>query len=119
MTYEKNLSSAEVKVRRSESGIFNRMTDIVANGLVTLTNKAGKEHEDSIRKVNSSIIIQTFQSGGISSIDQELARVSTKLEELETYLSEREDYYWSSFSRMESSMTNLNSQMMWLESQGM
>ena len=119
ITYEKNLSSAEVKVRRSESGIFNRMTDIVANGLVTLTNKAGKEHEDSIRKVNSSIIIQTFQSGGISSIDQELARVSTKLEELETYLSEREDYYWSSFSRMESSMTNLNSQMMWLESQGM
>jgi len=117
--YEKNLSSADIATRRSESGIFNRMTDIIANGLVNLTNKAGKEHEESIRKVNSTIIIQTLETGGTSLIDQELDRVKTKIKDLEKYLSEREEYYWATFSRMESSMSGLNSQLMWLESQGM
>jgi flagellar hook-associated protein 2 len=116
---ETDLTSAEVDTRRQESGIFNRMSDIIAGGLVGLVNKAGRTHENSLREFNANIITQTYKAGSISIIDKKITYAQDKIKDLEEYLEEKESYYWNSFAKMESAMSELNSQLMWLENQSL
>jgi flagellar hook-associated protein 2 len=118
-TNETELDAAEIETRREESGIFNRMSDIIAGGLIGLVNKAGRTHESSLREFNANIITQTYKFGSVSIIDTKLKYAQEKIEELETYLEEKETYYWNSFAKMESAMSELNSQLMWLENQSL
>jgi flagellar hook-associated protein 2 len=116
-TYEKNLDAAQVDTKRSESGLFNRISDIISNGLTSVIGKAGYGSDDSIyRDVNGEIMLNfALRYSSTSTLDGRKVELSTQITSLEAKMTEIEDNYYQMFARMESSLSKLNSQAAWIQ----
>jgi flagellar hook-associated protein 2 len=117
-TYEKNLTSAQVEEKRSESGIFNRISDILSNGITSVIGKAGYGSDDSkYREVNGEIMLNfTLRYSQTSTLDGRSSTIKKTIESLNEKMKEKEDYYYQMFATMESALSKLNSQSAWIQS---
>jgi flagellar hook-associated protein 2 len=117
-TYEKNLSAEDVATKREQSGIFNRISDILSNGITTVIGKAGYGSDDSkYREVNGEIMLNfTLRYSQTSTLDSRDSTLKAQIEALEDRMEEIEDNYYKMFAAMESSLSKMNSQSAWLQS---
>jgi flagellar hook-associated protein 2 len=116
--YEKNLTSDQVATKRAESGIFNRVSDILSNGITNLIGKAGYGSDDSkYRSVNGEIMLNfTLRYQSIAALDNRKTQLSTKIDQLNDRMKTIEDNYFKMFAKMEASLSKMNSQSAWLQS---
>lgn len=103
ISYSPYLSTDSKKTRYSESGIFNRISDIIQNN----TRVGG----------NLTDLIGTSDSDFSSLYSKQLINIDKKIVELNEKLTKQENRYWEQFSRMEAALSSLNSTSMWLSSQ--
>lgn len=108
-TYSRDLTTAERSQRYSESGIFQRIKDILEDNLSTLRNASGQK---------GTLLEKAGIKGDYTEyhnlLTDELDSKDRLLSELNRKLVERENYYYLLYSKLETSMQNLNSQQNWL-----
>lgn len=117
--FEKNLNSAQIEQKRSESGIINRLFDNLTVGIKGVVGKAGLGSDSSIyRDVNTSISLEFIQNyQNISLLDSELTRFDKRIDDMNDDLNSLENRYWRKFTAMEKALNEMNSKSSWLSSQ--
>lgn len=117
--FEKNLTTDEIKQKRSESGLLVRLFDNLVVGIGGIIGKAGAGESSQIyRDVNSSIMLDFTQNyKNISLLDSELTRYDKRIDGMNTYLASVENRYWKKFTAMEKALEEMNSKSAWISSQ--
>ena len=116
---ESQMTSAEIKAKRSQSGLITRLYDNAIAGMKEMINKAGPgEDVELLRNVNSSMLIDfVTEYGSISTIDDDISDLNLRLETLDSYLGKKEQSYWNKFTAMEKAISMMNQQSAWLAQQ--
>ncbi len=108
---DKGLSQSQLTQKRQQSGIFNRVTDIMVNGMQQLIQKAGTGSQDStLRKVSSNILLDFVKSGSKSVLGTSISDYNKRIDDLNAKLKTIEARYWSQFSAMEKAISQMQSQ---------
>lgn len=108
---DKGLSQSQLTQKRQQSGIFNRVTDIMVNGMQQLIQKAGTGSQDStLRKVSSNILLDFVKSGSKSVLGTSISDYNKRIDDLNLKLKTIEARYWSQFSAMEKAISQMQSQ---------
>ncbi|MHC1695496.1 MAG: flagellar filament capping protein FliD [Eubacteriales bacterium] len=96
------------KIRFSESGVLDRINDIISKNL----NKSGKKGAliYLVGNPNDSYSVETDYSKRIKNAVE-------KIENLEERLADVEERYWNQFTAMEKALATMNSQSEWLSKQ--
>ncbi len=114
----KTSDSTDDDIKRSETGIINRIFDDMAEGMKGMIDKAGAGDNASLyRKVQSSIMIDFVTGGSQSMLDKDLLDIAKRIDNENRRLSSVEDRYWSKFTALEKAMQEMNSQSGWLSQQ--
>ena len=110
-TSDRNLSSSQIQQKRQESGLFNRMTDIMTSGMSQIFNKAGVgENSSTYRSINSFIMTDFAAAGSKSILDSRLLDINKRIVTLNDRMVKVETRYWKQFTAMETALSNLQSQ---------
>lgn len=111
-TYNMNGTVAERQQRYKESGIFQRINDILQDNLRTIRNSNGKK---GILLEKAGIKGDYTEYHNI--LTDDIYRRDKIIKEMTTRLADKENKYYIQFSKLESAMEKLNSQSSWLSSQ--
>ncbi len=110
-TSDRNLSASQIEEKRKQSGLFNRITDVMVNGMTQIINKAGAgDNANNYRKVNTFIMTDFTASGSKSLLDNRLIDINKRITTLNNRMSQVEARYWSQFTAMETAISKLQSQ---------
>lgn len=110
-TADRNLSSSQIQQKREQCGLFNRITDVMTNGISQIINKAGAGNSASnYRKVNSFIMLDFTTGGSKSLLDNRLIDINKRITSLNARMAKVEARYWSQFTAMETAIAKLQSQ---------
>ena len=110
-TADRNLSSSQIQQKREQCGLFNRITDVMVNGMSQIINKAGAGNSASnYRKVNSFIMLDFTTGGSKSLLDNRLIDINKRITSLNARMAKVEARYWSKFTAMETAIGKLQSQ---------
>lgn len=108
---DKGLSQTQLTQKRQESGIFNRISDIMVNGMQSIIQKAGTGSKDStFRQVSSNILLDFVKSGSKSVLGSSILDYNKRIDQLNAKLTKIEARYWSQFSAMEKAIAQMQSQ---------
>jgi flagellar hook-associated protein 2 len=102
ISYSQYASDEQKTTRYSESGLFERLSDIIKNS-VSKTGVKGTLIELAGASSSSESIYKTR----IDKKEEEIEKLTQKLEDAQ-------DRYWSQFTAMETALSKLNSQSAWL-----
>lgn len=103
ISYSRYLTDDLKKTRYNESGIFDKISDIINNNI----SYGGRLYE----------LIGSTDSDYSSIYGKKISTIERKIDDLNDKLTEQEKRYWTKFSQMESALTKLNSTGSWLSSQ--
>lgn len=110
-TSDRNLSTSQVQEKRKQCGLFNRITDVMVNGMSQIINKAGAgDSANNYRKVNTFIMLDFTASGSKSLLDNRLLDINKRITSLNASMAKIEARYWSKFTAMETALSKLQSQ---------
>lgn len=110
-TSDRNLSTSQVQEKRKQCGLFNRITDVMVNGMSQIINKAGAgDSANNYRKVNTFIMLDFTASGSKSLLDNRLLDINKRITTLNNSMAKIEARYWSKFTAMETALSKLQSQ---------
>lgn len=110
-TSDRNLSSSQIQEKRKQCGLFNRITDVMVNGVSQIINKAGAgESANNYRKINSFIMLDFTSNGSKSLLDNRLIDINKRITSLNNRMAKVEARYWAQFTAMETAMAKLQSQ---------
>ena len=110
--YSRDLTSDEGKERFGESGLANRLSDVIKNYTTGLRDKYG----------NKGFLLEKAGWEG-DGTDKDnymhtlIEDMDTRIEATEAYLKKRENYYWKQFSALEKAMQKMNMQSTWITQQ--
>jgi len=96
--------------RTAESGIANRIYDVLQDSIRTTRNDSGKKGR-LLEKAGLVGDVTEFNN----SLNNSVKEYDNRIDDLIEYLSEKEDYYYQMFAQMEKAMTEMQSQSSWLE----
>jgi len=110
-TYNASASSESKKARYNESGIFQRISDILQDNIRTTRDSNGYK---------GLLLEKAGLKGDVSeysnAITKQIKAQQEKIYRITEQLANKEDYYYRIYSRLESTMAKLNSQSSWLSS---
>lgn len=108
---DKNLSSSQIQEKRKQSGLFNRVSDILVGGMQQIIDKAGAgDYSGNYRNVSANIMVDFVKAGNKSALDYILDDYKKRITELNNKLTKIENRYWKQFTAMETAINKLNSQ---------
>lgn len=124
-TKESELSVADLAKKRSESGIFTRITDEMVAGMKGIIDRSGTgDSSDLFRTIKSNMLSDFVtgtnnlsKKGSVSYIDDNLLKIEKEINSLNSWLFSRENAYYARFTAMEKAMQNMASQSGWLGQQ--
>jgi flagellar hook-associated protein 2 len=99
--FTKVSTSSNPDVQNNETGLANRLYDVLKNGISKVTDKAGS----ALYLTDNSVIGKDLRS-----MDSNISKWNTRLTDIE-------NRYWKKFTAMETAMNNANSQSSWLSQQ--
>jgi flagellar hook-associated protein 2 len=116
---ESQMTSGEIKEKRSQSGLITRLYDNAIAGMKNVITRAGiGSDSDLYRNVNSTILLDfVVDHGSISMLDRDVVRLDQRIRTLNQYLSKRETRYWKQFTAMEKAVNQMNQQSAWMAQQ--
>jgi len=116
---EKELTSAQLKAKREQSGLINRLQDNLILGMQDIIEKSGAGNEANLyRSIKSNMLIEfVTKNSSISLIDKDVLSINRELDDLGAYLVRKENHYYSQFAAMEKAISRMNKQSMWLMQQ--
>lgn len=116
---ENEMTYAEVKEKRSQSGLITRLYDNVIAGMKKVIQRAGPGNDVALyRNVNSTILIDfVVEHGSISILERDIDGLNDKLKTMSKYMLRKEDHYWRRFTEMEKAIQRMNQQSLWLAQQ--
>lgn len=110
-TSDKSLSPSQIAQKKQESGLFNRLSTAIVNGMEQIISKAGVEsNESKYRQVSSSILLDFTKNGSRSLLDQSIIDYNTRISTLNDRLTKLETRYWKQFTAMETALAKFESQ---------
>lgn len=109
--YDASASSESKKARYNESGIFQRISDILLDNIRTTRDSNGYK---------GTLLEKAGLKGDLSEYSNSITKLikaqQDKIYRITVQLDDKETYYYTIYSRLESTMTKLNSQSGWLSS---
>jgi flagellar hook-associated protein 2 len=111
-SYNPNLTETQRRDRNSDEGIFQRINDILQDGLRTTRDSKGKKGY-LLEKAG----IKGDYSEYHNLLTQDLDRKDKVITELTSKLADKENKYYIQFSKLETAMQKMNSQSSWLSQQ--
>ena len=109
--YNASATSEDRTIRYNESGIFQRISDILQDNIRTTRDSRGYK---------GSLLEKAGLKGDVSeysnAISKLIATQNERIDLISRQLEDKETYYYTIYSRLESTMTKLNSQSSWLSS---
>lgn len=108
-TYDPNMSSAGRKQRFNNSGIFQRVSDVL--------NDAYRTTRDSSGRKGYLLEVAGLEGDTNNTLYKNIQTLQYKLSDLQDKYNDVEDRYYSQFASLETAMNNLNSQQLWLSQQ--
>jgi flagellar hook-associated protein 2 len=111
-SYSPDLTENQKTQRYNDSGIFQRINDILLNNVRTTRNANGQKGT-LLEKAGIKGDYTEFNN----LLTDELKDKEKIISDLTTKLSEKEDYYYLQFSKLETAMQKLNQQSNWLNQQ--
>ena len=108
-TYDPNMSSAGRKQRFNNSGIFQRVSDVL--------NDAYRTTRDSSGRKGYLLEVAGLEGDTNNTLYKNIQTLQDKLSDLQDKYNDAEDRYYSQFASLETAMNNLNSQQLWLSQQ--
>ncbi len=110
--YSRTLSSAERATRYNQSGLFQRISDVIEDNISTIRDANGKK---------GVLLEKAGIAGDLSatsnSLYTELRTYDQRIETLLDKLQDKEDAYYKRFSALETALQKMNQQSSWLSSQ--
>ncbi len=104
--------------KHANSGLIERLFDDMVIGMKDIVRRAGAgEDANTLRNVQSNMLIDFVTSGSISVMDRDLMNLGKRIAREEMILMRREERYWSQFTAMEKALEKMNQQSTWLMSQ--
>ncbi len=111
-TYGRKLSTAELAMRYNESGVAQRIHDIIQDNISIIRDSAGKK---------GTLLEKAGMKGDVSDVNNyisnEISRFNKSIHRWMDRLAKKESDYYMKFSRLESAMSKMNSQATWLSNQ--
>ena len=86
-------------------------------GMKDIVRAGAGEHANTLRNVQSNMLIDFVTSGSISVMDRDIMDLGERIAREEMILMRREERYWSQFTAMEKALEKMNQQSVWLMSQ--
>ena len=108
-SYDPNMSSAGRKQRFNNSGIFQRVSDVL--------NDAYRTTRDSSGRKGYLLEVAGLEGDINNTLYKNIQTLQDKLSDLQDKYNDAEDRYYSQFASLETAMNNLNSQQLWLSQQ--
>ena len=106
------MSAADRNARYQESGIFQRINDILQDYVRTTRDSNGKK---------GLLLEKAGIKGDFSELNnilsEQLKAKERLIEELEKKFAKKQEKYYAQFAQLEKAMNQLNSQSMWLAQQ--
>jgi flagellar hook-associated protein 2 len=112
ISYSSTLSNEDKKTRYNESGIVERLFDIVQNNIRTTRDAHGKKGI-LLEKAGIAADITEFSNYIIDSIKDKDTQIDTLLDRLYN----KEDALYAKFTAMEKALSQMNSQSSWIAQQ--
>lgn len=107
--YSPSLTNAQRNQRYAESGIFQRLNDILQDNLRTSRDSNGRK---GVLLEKAGIVGDYSEYHNL--LTNDLKEKDTLIEKLINKLNEKENRYYEQFSKLETAMTQLNSQSSWI-----
>lgn len=116
---EDSMTAAEIKQKRSESGLIGRLYDNLVAGMKEIIIEAGVGDNAALyRNVNSLMLIEfVTEYSSISMMDKDISGLSDRIDTLNEYLMKTETRLYNQFTVMEQYIQRMNEQSSWLASQ--
>lgn len=108
-SYDPNMSSAGRKQRFNNSGIFQRVSDVLNDAYRTTRDKDGRK--------GYLLEVAGLEGDTNNTLYKNIQTLQDKLSDLQDKYNDAEDRYYSQFASLETAMNNLNSQQLWLSQQ--
>ncbi|NCC81947.1 MAG: hypothetical protein EOM04_06735, partial [Clostridia bacterium] len=110
---EDNLSAEQIKDKRAQSGLVNRLFDNLTSGMKEIVYQAGPGDDAGLmRKVNPYMLLSfATKQSSISYIDKGILDYNDRIANLERVLSSKEESYWRKYTAMEKALSSMESQM--------
>lgn len=106
-----NLTNSERTDKFNQNGIFNRLTDVISDGIGEIVERGGLTNDgNKYRAISSSILTKFTTSGSKSYLDSVLQDKIQRISDMTKKLSVIESRYWKKFTAMETALSNLQSQ---------
>lgn len=107
----KDLTADQRKLKNEQNGIFNRITDVISDGIGNIVKRGGLTNDGSkYRAISSSILVEFTTSGSKSYLDSLLQDKINRLSQMNKKLAQIESRYWKQFTAMEQALSQLQSQ---------
>lgn len=110
--YEALDDSAKRSIRNSETGLAQKLKDILDDNIRTMRNSQGKKGL-LIEKAGLAGDVSEFSN----TITKDIESYNNRIDDLIEMLNRKEDYYYKKFTAMETALSNMNAQMAWLSQQ--
>lgn len=110
---EDNLTAEQIKDKRAQSGLVNRLFDNLTSGMKEIVYQAGPGDDAGLmRKVNPYMLLSfATKQSSISYIDKGILDYNDRIANLERVLSSKEESYWRKYTAMEKALSSMESQM--------
>ena len=108
-SYDPNMSAAGRKQRFNNSGIFQRVSDVLNDAYRTTRDKDGRK--------GYLLEVAGLEGDTNNTLYKNIQTLQDKLSDLQDKYNDAEDRYYSQFASLETAMNNLNSQQLWLSQQ--
>ena len=116
---ESQMTSAEIKEKRSQSGLITRLYDNAIAGMKNVITQAGTGEDSDLYHNVSSLMLIDFVAdhGSISTLERDIGRLDERIKTINHYLIKKETRYWNQFTAMEKAISRMNQQSAWLMQQ--
>ena len=108
-SYDPNMSAAGRKQRFNNSGIFQRVSDVLNDAYRTTRDNSGRK--------GYLLEVAGLEGDTNNTLYKNIQTLQDKLSDLQDKYNDAEDRYYSQFASLETAMNNLNSQQLWLSQQ--
>ncbi len=110
---EDNLTAEQIKDKRAQSGLVNRLFDNLTSRMKEIVYQAGPGGDAGLmRKVNPYMLLSfVTKQSSISYIDKGILDYNDRIANLEKILSSKEKFYWKKYTAMEKALSSMESQM--------
>lgn len=110
-TYSRTATSSERSTRYKESGILQRISDIIDDNISTYRDASGNK---GILLEKAGITNDLSESD--NSLSDELDDYDERIDKMLDRLDDKEEYYYSKFSSLETYLNQMNAQSSWISS---